>query len=237
MDNRLKLLIIEYIKMYNNEIRRNEHLEGLISVIIDEIQTNHIEWPKRNDVRYTTFTRIQNTLRNCKLSMINLVCILNDKILEIMPADQIEDRLNEYDKYLRFSYFQHMISQMECGIRVIMRHIDHTKYYSKKEPFNNIYKFICVFLHFTKHDDFFKLIRFIRNSIHNNGLHFPDNNRSEEIEYRGKRILFENEKPVTFASWINLYDITEDIISVFKEIFETKPIAQENLIIDPVPKN
>ena len=234
MNNEIKILMLQYSKMYREVIKKSESLTDTIFTRLTEINTNYPTRDNQNDIRFTIFSRIKNTLLNCKLSIINLIS--NGKILETIPNDQFKNRLEEYDKYLRFSYFQHNFSQVESGIRVIMRQLDKKSYYSKKAPFNNIYQFLNDYLKVKNYKYLFRIIRNIRNSIHNNGIFYPDNNKNDEIEYRGIKIRFEIESPISCVSWITIFDITEDLLFALKEILESPILANIALIYDPIPK-
>ena len=66
---------------------------------------------------------------------------------------------------------------------------------------------------------FIKFFALIRNTIHNNGIYL--NKRDQEpISYKGKTYYFEYGKPVNYypAFEFLIFDITPDVIFVFKDI-------------------
>jgi hypothetical protein len=235
MDKTIEDILNNYFQLYKIVIKRNEKLHDFISECVIEVLKIRPKWDKENDVRITIFYRINNSLLNSRLSIINLVS--NSKILNTIPAEQINERLCEYDKFIRFSFFQNLISQIESGIRVIMRFINPTAYYSNQKPFQNIYQFIDDFLIIKKYDDILKMIRNLRNTIHNNGIFFPDNKIDrEKIIYRGIKYLFENGKPVNCADWDTLTNLIEDMVIALKVILISPEIDKYENINDPIPK-
>lgn len=105
----------------------------------------------------------------------------------------------------------------------------------KKKPFNNIYSFIYNHLKLNKYSDLFYFLSLIRNSIHNNGMYFPDKQEEPIINYREKEYSFKIGKPISCGDWITLFNVTEDAIKALKDIIESKEISIINLIDDPVP--
>ena len=80
------------------------------------------------------------------------------------------------------------------------------------------------------------MIQLIRNTIHNNGIFFPDDGKDHEIIYRGEKCVFINEKQISCANWDILNNLIEDMVIALKDILISPDIDKYKSIYDPIPK-
>ncbi len=231
----LEALIAQYQKLYEVLIELNLNLQNLAIQKRQEISKKYSSWNTEKDARLSIFFRLQTAIKNNQFGITFVQAFLDPAKLKNLPIVHIESMFLEYDKFMRFSFFQFIFSQIESSIRIFMRAIDIDAYYKKKYPFGNIYSFIDNYLGLKKYNDLFYFLRLIRNSIHNNGMYFPDNQKEPIINYREKSHTFKIGKPISCGDWITLFNVTEDIVSALKEIIESKEISILNFIDDPVP--
>jgi hypothetical protein len=58
------------------------------------------------------------------------------------------------------------------------------------------------------------LLRNIRNTIHNEGVHRPPRTSSAIVSYQGTEYRFEDGKPVEFVTWSFVLDRINDLVSL-----------------------
>lgn len=114
---------------------------------------------------------------------------------------------------LRFSIFHSIYSQIETTNRIIIKKTGLSKKIKHTIAVNKLTK--------VYKDEEITLIDFLRNSIHNNGIHFPidKNKESWEINFKDKRIVFKKGEKVN----LNFKDIIQ-IINL--QIENTKTILR-----------
>lgn len=128
----LEELIAQYRKLYGDVIKRNLNLQNLTIEKKKEILDKYPFWDQKKDARLSIFFRLQNALKNSQFGVTFIQEFLNPAKLKGLPMEHIESMLLEYDKFMRFSFFQFIFCQIESSIRIIMRAIDIDSYYKKK---------------------------------------------------------------------------------------------------------
>jgi hypothetical protein len=139
-----------------------------------------------------------------------------------MPTDQeIELHIRSYDMNIKRGFIIGVFSVQEHTLREYIRKTDPNILNNAKASFWKIRDHFFdnyVFNNHQKYISALKLIASIRNSFHNDGLFYPYDDNDLEIKYRGDTFLFEVGKPVSFAEWKLLTDITEEIANFFFEL-------------------
>jgi hypothetical protein len=67
-------------------------------------------------------------------------------------------------------------------------------------------------------DDLLKLLRLCRNTIHNNGVHYPKGQTDDQVIYKGTTYNFIHGKPLNFVNWNFLIDRMDDVRQLFTAV-------------------
>ena len=103
--------------------------------------------------------------------------------------------------------------------------------------FKRIYEHLLKILNIENYANLLKLLRLIRNTIHNNGVYFDRRGRDECVEYDGAIYKFEVGKPVELGDvWqLFLFNLVPDILKMVIHIVNSNEIIRKARIIDPFP--
>ncbi len=182
---------------------------------------NHLNWLNNNDFRPGTFSRILSTIIASKFTATKIFEYINS---DNWQADYRENHIpepwvgsNYFGHFrdiilqIRFFIIQSTYSQVETTNRIIIR--------EKDLPTNTKPSYAVNQLTNTYDENFTKFIDFIRNSIHNNGYHFPinANNNYWTYNFSGKNYVFEIGEPIN----LDFSDTTGIINNILSELINT----------------
>lgn len=199
-------------------------------------------WDKPSDTRVGVFEQIGNLLLSLNLSITFLIRGYNDlDWLSSYLFGSLELSQNEKEKQLRavqlnlynfqrISFIYALMQVVEGSIRSVAREV------IPDEDATGSFGIVCKNLNSQlTHSKMITqdmrtaldLLRVIRNTIHNNGYYYPDNDvkREKVILYRGREYKFEYGKPHSHATYSVLTDIILDILSFFRTLFEDPEVA------------
>ena len=194
------------------------------------------------DVRVTIFSKIINVLNSAQLgsTFINQ-CLLNENwwIVTAKKSISKKDReiyAKEYDMFLKLGLFQFTYSSIESSLRLMLKSLDLQACSNSTAEFKNIYN--CFFKKINlsnkeNHIELLDLFRFIRNSIHNNGVYFHKSNQNVKLNYKNKEYSFIIGNKIDFATWDFTFELIKDIEIMLKEILGNSNITPISEIIDP----
>lgn len=198
-------------------------------------QDNHADWLTQNDFRPGTFSRILSAIVASKFAAI--------KTLEYIRTDDWQNDYREHhmpEPWKKVDYFGHfkevallirfhlihsIYSQIETTNRIIIRE---NGLRTNTKPANSVNELTNTF-----DEDFIKFIDFIRNTIHNNGYHYPlsENNNSWNYNFNGKEFLFRLGEPIEleFSDTMNIVDemIATLVKTLHHEQIEKLPITKD----------
>lgn len=149
--------------------------------------------------------------------------------------------LNREKDNLLFDTFH----EFEAKIRNIVRVLGNVPDVSKPNKFlngtENLYlirkSFIENYLELDSEcSKLIELLQEIRNSIHNSGIFYPNNQQDKEVDYKGTTYRFSNGYPINFASWTFTQAIIVDLVRVVGKILTHELITKVEKIEDPVTK-
>ena len=196
------------------------------------------KWELEKDARLGIFDKWINHTNTIELSVAFLVHHIRDDKwwLAFCPTMIKKNRIIrefEYEKFNRNSFSQFTFSIIESSLRTILKAIDPNACSKGTSPFENIYLKILSLTNLKKHEPTFKLMRLLRNTIHNNTFYFHANESSESVIFKGKNYKFETGKPIDFVSWDFVINLQEELLIAISEIIEHPKISSVPLIIDP----
>ncbi|MCJ8290170.1 MAG: hypothetical protein HRT58_10945 [Crocinitomicaceae bacterium] len=140
---------------------------------------------------------------------------INECLPETFPKNisTAQIYLRETHTTLRFVLFQSYYSQVESTLRIIHRKVASDS--DPKNPFTFLLKKYNLF-----DSEFIKFIKYARNTIHNNGFHFPDYEKDKvefAYDFNGKKHFFSDGQKYEDMT---IDDIFEMIDFMNKSIYE-----------------
>lgn len=200
-------------------------------------------WNENNDIRLGVFEQIDNLIRSFTLSTVLSLRGMSDthwinhqlfrslQLTEEEKKKQFQAVQINLHNFHRISYIYTLMQVIEGTIRSIARKI------ISNEDGTGSFGNICKKIHqklaqpekvSPEMRNALDLLREIRNTIHNNGFYYPndENKKAWEIEYKGNVYTFSYGNPHTHATYAVLAEISRDIITFFKVLVEDSEIAK-----------
>ncbi len=120
-------------------------------------------------------------------------------------------------EFSKFSHFHINCMFIEDALRSLIRVLSPGVCNNGTGEFKNIYSHIFSVTTITQYEPLFDILRSIRNSIHNNGVHFNKNGVNSSFTYAGKTFDFVHGKIINVGGW-GFLDFWELALFVFVEI-------------------
>jgi len=188
---------------------------------------------KKDDARLTCYSKCTNIVEQILFSRIFEDEQLKDsKWFEKIPyiksptEIQIKTTQDMFDSYLRVSLVTIFFSSLETFLRTLQKEL------FPKSKENQIYKIIEIMLEnfdLKYYQRIFDLYRFLRNSLHNNGI--ITDKHTYPILYNGIWYNFELGKPVQI-NWLMLCQVTSELEDCLNKIIHNEKIMKIEHIQD-----
>lgn len=214
------------------------NLDSLINDCIIQVKLiskNRPEWIINNDVRYTIYGEYISVLNANKILIFNLLNFINKKDWvdiynnEFAILPQVDDfsYLKEVDTSLRFGLYMKFVSLFEGLISNIARQLKSRGVKCS----TNYFKFLIENLKMSNLENFLNIVRHLRNSIHNNGFHIPDEDKYNfvSLEYKNFKVSFEVNKRVEL-NWNDTFSVFEELIKLSEIVSNSEIVNKEKII-------
>src|SRR4051812_24956620 len=180
----IQLNLIEKYPEYKGELTK---LQINCKEKIFDLNKKHPDWFDKKDIRINVLIKQLSIVSSTKLAFLQSKLFVSmenwvDLFLEeVIPKPVLIDigqigYVRELDTTIKFSFYQRLFSNLEASIKMIA---------STCPGAAQDYKgFITQFLKIREENDgFLNVMKWVRNSIHNNGIHIPDNSRHDNLTY------------------------------------------------------
>lgn len=206
----------QLIPILDGTIAGLKDLEALLIEQMGYYEKKHVNWLREDDFRPGTFSRILSSVVASKFTAEKIRSYLED---DGWPDDYREKympepwkkidyfgHLKEVALLIRFHLIHSIYSQIEATHRIIVRQ---KGLRTNTKPATAVHE-----LTDTYPEDSTRFFDFIRNSIHNNGLHYPSNENFNVWTYSfmGKDFHFQVGEPI--------YIDIDDIIRIIRDQVE-----------------
>lgn len=198
----------------------------------DRLATEHPGWKAQDDARSTCFESLWNITRYAELSLHYLGVHLGS--LEFWshftgPAPSlghIEYEFTAYSQCLKTALFHLYFSAIENSHRSFLGALDPTAL-SRARNYMDVYNALLrTRLQAPQPDlDLLDLLRLIRNTIHNEGVHRPRGAREATVTYRGVEYAFADGKPLDFVKWQFVLDRARDVVALQERVVRHRLLA------------
>ena len=217
-------------------------ISKLIDLCIEK--TNYIsqhrrEWIDNQDSRFAVYGKYISSLNSTRILLYQCIEFLSKKNWEEIYnlnfsigglKDEFE-YLRELNRQIMFASYLSFVSEFESSIAIIYRHLN-----NKGGHFATNYKgFIIDNLKISSQNNLIDIIKHSRNTIHNNGLHIPENSNHNNItlNFKSLKIDFHRNKTV-LIEWKEFLTIYNEIIILTDLIIHHKEVVKETEIRDIV---
>jgi hypothetical protein len=149
--------------------------------------------------------------------------------------DNLEVMKKAVDSYWIYSAFILLFSSLESSIRTIVRAV----YAGDFDDGRGNFKDICIRLlqsNFSKYECLLELLRLGRNTMHNNGVYFPEKKGDDrQVTYKNITYDFIDGQIVRYGDLSKLlfFDIAPDMLTMINDIVNSPSVSNLSQIIDP----
>lgn len=198
------------------------------------------KWHETKDIRITMLSRCVNAFDVVAMVMAIDKTVLDKKdgwkTFSKFPISNREMKMMRWILLTntKINCVNSLFFAIESGMRLLVRTLDSKACSSGSAEFKSIYSFLLKKLKLKKYETLLDLFRLTRNTLHNNGMHLPTSGKNTLISYKGKSYVFEVWKLIDFVTWKFLFDLSEDIREMIREILENNEIVQFAIIPDPL---
>jgi hypothetical protein len=138
--------------------------------------------------------------------------------------------------FVKVAFIQSLFATLDSKFRIFLRELASTACNGGTGAFLSVYRELRARLNTlpADADDLIDLLRHLRNTIHNNGVHFERSGRDVHIPYRGRVYDFYHGRPVNFVNWELLIDRLDDVRELlFRVVNDPVIFGIPHGIIDP----
>ncbi len=210
-----------------------------------EITLAFSSWDVKHDARLTIFANVISVTNSTHLAMIFVGQHLCDP--SWWPNTTKRDRpipseakrvylISEYDTFVRIGFVQTLLSSVESGFRILLRALDPAACIAGTAEFKSVYDCLLkskVSSTPKESIELMDLLRYIRNTIHNNGLYFSRSGTDEQVVYEGRSYTFVHGKSVDFVTWGLLISLVRNLVDLTAQVVVDTNVAGIGTIQDP----
>jgi len=189
---------------------------------------------QKDDARITVYGHCVNTVESVLFSMIFEKEQLADKSWYqkvpyiVQPTDyEIHSIRENYDAFLSVALVTEYFACFEIFFRNVIKKLIPTY---KENSFHSICEKILKELNLKNYQDKFDMYRFIRNSLHNNGI--VTEKDAYPIRYNGFLYKFEREKKIE-VNWLMLCQLSAELEECLSKIIHSEKVSIFEFIKDP----
>jgi hypothetical protein len=199
------------------------------------------------DIRLTAFTHLHH---NVDFALVS-IRLLNDFLL---PSDndwwqqpQQQALFGSYNEwyreviansfnnaYVKYAFMHKLFGDIENTFRTLLRKIDPSAANNATTDITGVFRALSSRIGYAPNDSeqLMKLLRLSRNTIHSNGVFYPQNQQDDQVTYKGTTYNFTHTKPVKFLNWNFLIDRLDDVRELFTAIITNSNVIG---IADEIP--
>lgn len=218
-------------------------LEELISATAVEQKRAAERFPK-NDGRMGAFGTHATALKPVHLGLV----LLSKHLLVPEWWKNISGgTVSHSDLIIRTEQFHHLLIDgmvhglsitLETTLRNLVRALDDSACGGGQAPYESIYKWLLkrLSLHTDENIALLSLLRLLRNTNHNNGVHIDRKGKDYIVEWQGKDYSFNHGEPVDLVYWPFLLEIAEKNRQFLETLVYHPEIQSLTFVTDPANK-
>lgn len=227
------------LETYPNHITEiSKIIEKCVTIAKGLVYQNK-EWNTKYDTRFAIYGKWVSTLNATRISLSNILDFISqpgwtEKYNKEFSIGGIQNDfvyMKELDVQLRFANYMSFVSEFEATILIIIRYLKE----KGEKCADDYFSFINDNLKITTHKEFLRIVKFLRNTVHNNGIHVPDKIRDDyvPISFKDLKYDFKRNKRVELT-WSDCFVIYNELVELFAKTIKLEPIKNHSLIKDIV---
>jgi len=193
----------------------------------EKLASAHPSWDVIRDARLTSFAKIINVLHSTQLAL----TFIGQNLLDPMwwastsktaiPHTDANIYIREFDMFAKMGCVQFVFLSIESGFRILLRSIDSGACNGGTAEFKSVYECLLktkLTSTPTYSVELLDLLRYVRNTVHNNGVYYHKDGNDASVVYKGTTYNFLFSKPVDFVTWEFVLSLTEDVVKLLREV-------------------
>lgn len=130
-----------------------------------------------------------------------------------------ESMVNSFNNgFVKYAVMHLLFGDIESTFRQLLRKIDPSAANNATSSgIKPVFDALCACIGNkpAQSDKLLKLLQLSRNTIHNNGVFYPQKQTDDAVTYNGKTYEFKHAKPISFINWHFLIDHIDDVRELF----------------------
>jgi hypothetical protein len=204
-------------------------LEGRLRVQV----MRHPDWISSADARCAGLQDLWNVLRFAELSLVFVQWHLSDadwweRLRGESPSlKDIRLEFTAYTQGAKFGVYHLATSTFENALRAFLRALSPKAANGARAELKSVYdSLLKAHLRFPDDDlQLLDLVRLVRNTLHNTGVHRPPNRRSVTVLFRGDRYEFPDSGPIEFVTWPFVVDRIGDLVDLLDRVVNSHEVS------------
>jgi hypothetical protein len=160
------------------------------------------------DARVAVFTKCASTMNTAFIGFV----LIRDELLYplwwnehigVYDNASMTRQIEDFERYIRSAFLNNFFASIESSFRYYCREISPGKFNNAAGSFRSIYEHLLSKnkLNFPNYIPLLDLWRLMRNTKHNNGIFYPDNQKDSKVLYQGLIYKFVVGKVPQFLTW------------------------------------
>ena len=209
----------------------------------ESVTAMYSNFDPRKDARITSFSKMINVFGSVQLALTLVSKYLLDPnwwetmMRGMISASDAQIHVSEFVNFSKIGFVQLLFSNTESSLRLFLRALNPLSCNRGSAEFKDIYQ--CLFRSKLstcppEGIELLDLFRYVRNTIHNNGVYLDRNGQDATVTWRGESYEFRQFAPVDFVTWGFLLEVSEATRSlIYTVITDANLRAVTGAIPDP----
>lgn len=187
------------------------------------------------EMRESQFLKCSNTMNTAFVGFVLISEELLDpswweKHIPDLDKTTIINHVEDFDMSIRSAFLNNFFASIESSFRYYCREISPGKFNNAAGNFKPMYDDMLSKnkLNLPNYIPLLDLWRKMRNTIHNNGIFYPDNQKNCEVPYKGTIYKFEVSRVPQFLTWDLLLNIIPDTKDMLLSVVNSSTLVGKN---------
>jgi hypothetical protein len=196
------------------------------------LAAEHPDWFARDDARSACFESLWNIARYAELSLHVLQLHLSSAEWwshfsgPSLSPDEIAVEFTGYSQCSKVAVFHLCFSAVENSHRSFLRALEPGTPKRGRGDYSAVYRRLLPLLGAREADrQLLDLLRTIRNTLHNQGVHAPETGGSRKLTHAGVEYNFRDGAPLAFVTWQFVLDRAMDLVQLQERLIHHPLLA------------
>ncbi len=145
------------------------------------------------------------------------------------PNSKDMESIRNLESLSKHAFFVFFLARQEWNFRKLASHLKKGISLEGKS-WKRVYNEIFNILSLTKYNSLFDICRYVRNSIHSNGIYISPKAKDQILHWKGKNYQFKHLHPISFMTHDEWFVLIEDNITVIDEVINHPKLSKHSYI-------